>query len=261
MKKVKPKTKKKNKIIICIAHAEKVLDIRFCLSLLGMQDYFYEWVIKNKREDTLSVNTQRGYQIDKQRNQLVEVALMHEQTHLLFLDTDMGFGRDMIVRMIEDLEDNEDQGIEAITGLYFHKVEPYLPHIYATWEKKGQSFGVSGAFPINSLFKVAGAGFGCLMIKAEVFKRTKEPWFLMGGELYGKKGLGEDLYFCRKSNVKMLCDTRLQCEHYHSIPITMDTYIKTNGLQIKDNQVIATPEQLKSIGELYEKTKPKGKPR
>jgi len=253
------KKKKTNRIIVCIPHAERMLDIKFCLSLIGMQDYFYEWVIKNKREDKLSIVTQRGYQIDQQRNQLVEAALEYKQTHLLFLDTDMGFPRDMIVRMIEDFEQNEDQGVEAITGLYFHKSEPYMPHVYATWDTKKELFGVAGAFPINSLFKVAGAGFGCCMVKAEVFKRTEKPWFLMGGGLYGKKGLGEDLYFCRKSNLLMLCDTRLQCEHYQNVPITMETYIKTNGLKVKNKQIQGTLKQFNAITKLYDKNKPKQK--
>jgi hypothetical protein len=247
--------KKQNRIIVCIPHAERMFDIRFNLSLLGMQEYFYSWVIKNKREDTLSFVSQRGYQIDYQRNQLVEIALKHKQTHLLFLDTDMGFPRDMIVRMIEDLEMNRDQEVEAITGLYFHKVKPYMPHLYTQWDKKTKLFGVAGIFPINSLFKVAGSGFGCCMVKAEVFKRTEKPWFLMGGELEGKKGLGEDLYFCRKSKVLMLCDTRLRCEHYSSVPITMETYIESNGLRIENEQVQGTKEQLKAIGDLYEKNK------
>ena len=120
-------------ILLAIPHNYNGFDVNFTMSLLGMQDYFFEWVIKNKREDTISIVRQSGYQIDEMRNVLVELAKKNKMTHILFIDSDMAFPQEMIVRMIEDFEDNK--GVEAITGLYVRKKPPYLPHVYPKFLK------------------------------------------------------------------------------------------------------------------------------
>lgn len=242
------------KILVAVPHNYIAFDINFTMSLLGMQNNFFEWVIKNKRNDTLSIVRQSGYQIDEMRNSLVEVALKHKMTHILFLDTDMSFREEMIVEMIKDIEDNEDMNIEAITGLYVRKTPPYLPHIYPEFLKTNK-FGIAGIYPTEGLSEVAGAGMGCCMIDMKVFKRTKKPYFKMGGNIRGAKGLGEDLYFCAKAKPKMLCDTRLKCSHFKQVGITPDYYLKSNGLKVVDGQVQATKKQIEKIAKKYDLTK------
>ena len=134
--------KKPMKICVAIPHNYNAFDVNFTMSLVGMQNQFFEWVIKEKREDTLSIVRQSGYQIDEMRNALVEIAFNYKMTHILWLDTDMSFPQDMIVDMIKDLEDNEEY--EAITGLYVRKTPPYLPHVYPAFLKSNK-FGISGA--------------------------------------------------------------------------------------------------------------------
>lgn len=238
------------KILTAIPHNYNAFDVNFTMSLVGMQHQFFEWVIKNKREDTLSVIRQSGYQIDEMRNDLVKVAQENKMTHILFLDTDMSFPQDMIIDMIEDLEDNEDY--EAITGLYVRKSPPYLPHIYPEF-LESKKFGIAGIYPLDSIFPVAGAGMGCCLIDMKVFDRIKKPYFKSGGSIDGAKGLGEDLYFCAKAKPKMLCDTRLICPHYKQVGFTPNDYIKSNNLKIKDNQVQATKEQIDEIAKKYDK--------
>lgn len=239
------------KICVAIPHNYVAFDINFTMSLLGMQNCFFEWIIKNKREDTLSIVRQSGYQIDEMRNSLVEVALEHKMTHILFLDTDMSFPQDMIVKMIEDLEDNKEY--EAITGLYVRKTPPYLPHIYPKFLKTNK-FGIAGIYPTEELSEVEGAGMGCCIINMKVFKRTKKPYFKMGGNIRGAKGLGEDLYFCAKAKPKMLCDTRIKCSHYKQVGITPDAYLKSNGLKVKNGQVQGSKKQIEKIAKKYDLT-------
>jgi len=247
----------KNKILIAVA-TRGLIPTRFMVSIVALQEYFYEWVIKNKREDVLSLTTQQGYLIDEQRNALIEVAIKNEQTHILFLDDDMTFPADMIVRMIEDIEENEDQGVEAITGLYCLKSVPYSPHIYTVFNKKIKAFQISASFPTRSIFRVVGAGMGCCLIKTEVFKRIDKPWFLMGGEIDGAKGVGEDLYFCLKAKPLMLCDSRLQCAHWKETPIQLEDYIKSNGLNVDNKgQIQGSKEAFEIIGKKHLEKKSK----
>ncbi len=234
------------KILISIPHNYSGFEVPFTMSLLGMQSNFFEWVIKNKREDTISIVRQSGYQIDEMRNKLVDIAKEYKMTHILFLDTDMSFPSDMIVKMIEDFEDNPT--VEAITGMYVRKTPPYLPHIYPNFTKD-KKYGIAGLFPLNKIFQVAGAGMGCIMIKTSVFK--KSPYFKMGGTLKGIKGLGEDLYFFAKYKPFTLCDTRISCSHYKISGVNIETYIQHNGLKIEDGQIKGTKEQILKIAKEY----------
>jgi len=233
-------------ILLAIPHNYNGFDVNFTMSLLGMQDYFFEWVIKNKREDTISIVRQSGYQIDEMRNVLVELAKKNKMTHILFIDSDMAFPQEMIVRMIEDFEDNK--GVEAITGLYVRKKPPYLPHVYPKFLKT-KKYGIAGFFPTNSIFPVEGAGMGCCMIDMKVFK--KKPYFKMGGSAKGAKHLGEDLYFFAKFKPKTLCDSRLNCMHYSTMGVNLGTYIKSNGLKEKNGNIFGTKNQIKRILKLY----------
>jgi len=254
--------KKQNKIAICIACNYPTVPTYFMLSLFKMQQTFYEWAVKNKREDTLSLFIQGGYALDDMRNEVVDLAIKTDHTHLLLLDTDMDFPDDMIVKMIEDLEENEDQGVEVVTGLYTYKRPPFLPQVYLKYNEEDKKFSVSGAFPLDTLFKVDGAPAGCLMVKAEVFNRIESPYFKFVDKGEGKEiiedkdgnitaeipfGIGEDLYFCLKAKPLILCDPRLKCKHYKTSGYGIDEYIKFNKLGVKDNQIIATKKQLKEI--------------
>lgn len=225
------------------------------MSLLDMINAFWVWKVQNQRSDVLSVISQPGYKIDTMRNALVKTALAYKQTHLLFLDTDMTFPEDMIVRMIEDLEDNPEY--EAVTGVYTYKTPPFLPHIYPKFNEDKENFGTAGVFPLNDIFEVDGAGFGCIMLKASVFKRAKEPYFKFIDGSDTEKRCGEDLYFCKNVRPKMLCDSRLQCLHYGTRGYGIMDYIQYNGLEYKDGQFNATKEQLEKIAEEQKNRAPK----
>lgn len=229
-------------ILVAIPHNYIGFDVNFTMSLLGAQQRFYEWVIANKREDTISIVRQSGYQIDEMRNSLVDIAKEYKRTHILFLDTDMSFPQDMIPMMIEDLEDNPKH--DAVTGLYVKKKPPYLPHVYPSFLKT-KKFSIAGAFPTEGIFEVAGAGMGCILIKMDVFKR--KPYFKMGGSAGGAKALGEDLFFFAKFRPKTLCDTRISCNHYMTTGVNIGTYIQSNELKVKDGQITMERKQLDEI--------------
>ena len=230
----------------------------FFLSVFEMQQFFYEWCIQEKRDDQLSVLIHGGYELSEMRNNLVERALELGVTHLLFLDTDMSFPKQMIVTMLRDLEGNK--GVEAITGLYTRKSPPYLPHVYPKYNKRGKKFNMCGQFPMNELFKVEGAGCGCLMTKREVFERVEKPWFSFDNNDDARVGksktkipinIGEDLYFCLKAKPLILCDTRLVCKHYKMNGFDISDYIEYNGLKKVKGGFKATQKQILQIADKY----------
>jgi len=99
---------------------------------------------------------------------------------------------------------------------------------------------------LNESFVVEGAGFGCLMMRTEIFDRVKKPYF----KIIKKEDeivYGEDLYFCKKAKMKMICDPGLVCSHVDKVEFNLNHYIAANGLAIENNSIVVTDEQKKEI--------------
>ena len=198
------------------------------MSLITLQANFYEWQKRTGRDDELDILIQSGIHLDKMRNKLIEAALEKSFDYLLLLDADQTFPHNMIEMMIGDFEDNTD--VEAVTGIYTWKEPPYLPHVYRKFDEESKKFMIAGGFPLDEIFQVEGAGCGCLMVKACVFKRTEEPWFKFGS-WGGSLPMGEDLYFCYKAKPVMVCDPRIRSGHYRMATVGLMDYIKSNNLE------------------------------
>lgn len=218
------------------------------MSLAAMVTKFWQWKIETGKDYGLSIMTaNKGFQLDRMRNQVVQMALKADADYLLFLDGDQITKANAIPLFLEDFEDNPE--IECITGLYHSQSPPYLPHIF--YKKKNGHFAKWAKFPLNRLFEVEGAGAGILMIKADVFKKNKYPWFkfLYQGESDKfPKGLGEDLYFFDKCSPKMLCDSRIQSLHHGHQWIGPAHYLEHNKIKLDEgNNMIITDEQIEEI--------------
>lgn len=235
------------KIAICIPHSYENFQKYFVRSLLSLTSsfYIYNSTVGNKHE--INVFIQDEGWIDFMRERLAEQAIEKGYTHLLWLDTDMSFPPGMIQRMIEWFERKDN--LEAVTGLYTWKKPPYRPHTYISLTEEGR-FTVGAGFPTDAAFSVEGAGYGCLMIKADVYKRTEKPWFQFRYPSGQKddRGEGEDLYFFRKAKgIEMLCDPTISCNHFVQNAYNLDSYIDYNNLTVDDGQIIVSDEQISAI--------------
>ena len=235
------------KIAICIPHNYPNFEKYFVFSLLSVVGSFHEWnkTIGNKHE-LIILNNKEGW-IDFMREQLADEALKQGADYLMWVDTDMTFPPSMIQCMMAWFE--KDPSLDAVTGLYTWKQPPFLPHVYARYVPEDDKFTVAGAFPLNGGFNVEGAGFGCVMIKADLFKRTERPWFKYEYGVYG-----EDLYFFKKARpVNMICDTRITCKHYQTLPADIDCYLRSNNLKVEEGMIEASQETLDRISDFQEK--------
>jgi hypothetical protein len=240
---------KQNNIFVCIACNYPTLPSNFVVALLSMFDNFYGWCKENGRNDTISFLIHGGYQLDEMRNDVTQTALDSGATHLIYFDTDVVAPPKTLIWMLEDLEDNEDQGVGAITGVYHWKTAPFHPYLYSTWSEEETAFNGILTYPIDKLFQVAAAGAGCFMVKREVIE-NKSPWFrwVKPNQIEElPKGIGEDLYFFWKIKPLMLCDSRISCLHYKDSGIGLKTYLSVNGLEIKDNWITGSKEKSEEL--------------
>ena len=129
------------------------------------------------------------------RETLVKVAIELKCTHLLFLDSDMYFEKDAILRLIKRKKD-------IIGANYYRRTLPLIDTVIAP-KKKG-------------LTTCDSIGTGFMLINLNVFKKLSEPWFFWETNSNGDMVMSEDFWFCRKARkagYKIWCDLTIPIRH------------------------------------------------
>lgn len=194
-----------------------------CMDQVPVQ-FMHSLLYLAKPEDT-HVSIISGSLIYDSRNHALEQAVLGGYDRLVWFDSDMTFPPDTMYRMIEDL----DSGHDIVSGLYFKRRPPYSVVLYKRLliEDQGEyKIPVNDDYqdyPKDSLFKVDGFGFGCVMMSVEAVKRIMEKY---GSRLFMPvAGFGEDLSFCiraKHAGVDLWCDSRIKCGHIGYYAVSED---------------------------------------
>lgn len=160
------------------------------------------------------------------RNQLASRAVSGRFDRVLWLDSDMIFGPDIMERIMARL----DEGYEVVSGLYFKRKLPIEPVIYKRCDvitANGKQVPVAEPFrdyPKDSFFNVAACGFGCVATKTEILDRISKSY---GMPFWPVAGFGEDLSFCLRAkalNVPIMCDSSIKLGHVGITAVTETAY-------------------------------------
>ena len=201
---------KDDRFRVCVCTPmEEFIPSKFLIRLL-------EFINVNRERYILFISQNTNSPVDKARNELVHYALVNGVDFILFLDADNLFTDTVIDRLLKVMIEEK---ADLVTGIYFQKGKPYNPLIREY--KHGGYFTIENP-PLGKIIKIDGCGMGCCIIKAEVFKKLKYPWFKFSYESWGNKEiqLSEDLYFCRemmRAKMKMVCDTGLISSHIGAV--------------------------------------------
>ena len=160
------------------------------------------------------------------RNQLTKYAREKGgYDYVLWLDSDMTFGPDLLDRLLDDIEGKETgETLQAVTGLCFGRRPPFNPCIYKELGVKQEGKVITPYrtvyedYPRDSLFEVEACGFACVLMRMDVL----EAMGIYGVPFFPVAGLGEDLTFCwraRKLDIKFHCDSRLKIGHIMRISV------------------------------------------
>lgn len=187
------------KILIAVPCMDQV-PAPFCQSLAQLQ----------KVGDCV-LTMKAGSLIYLSRNELATAAIQIEADYVFWLDSDMVFKPDTLVRMMETLKAND---LDILTGLYFRRVPPYSPVLYNKIEIEGVACDFSEFDRIpDGLFEVGACGFGCVLMKTDVFFDVQAKF----GNMFAPIGNnGEDVAFCwraRQCGYKVMCDPSVVCGH------------------------------------------------
>ena len=145
------------------------------------------------------------------RNDITKMALEGDYDFVMWFDSDMVFPPETLERLMKTLEDND---YDMVTGLYFRRVPPYTPVLFDLLEFAGDVCKWSEFETIpDKPFEVGGCGFGCLLMKTDVFFDLVNDYSNMFTPVGSN---GEDVAFCiraREKGYKIYCDPSVVCGH------------------------------------------------
>lgn len=159
------------------------------------------YTIMTMPEVELNLVMVRGTLLPQQRQEIAMRAVAGEYTHVLFVDGDMKFSQDALVRLL--------QRGEAIVGCnYPTRRLPIKPTAMKETPEGTFEYVYTGP-ESTGLEQVRHLGFGLILIQTEVLKALPLPWFNL---LYNPKSHsfgGEDVHFCLHAT-------------YHGYPVFVD---------------------------------------
>ena len=144
-----------------------------------------------------------GCYVDKGRNVIAERVT---EPFLLFVDSDMAFQGDHLMKLKDAMDD--DPTIGAIGGIYIQRTGTYKPICHWVDEDdEGEKIWVSGleVFERTIRYMDEGAiedvdsfGTGFLLIRTEAMQSLDKPYFQTKYDEKTKAFWGEDVLFCKR---------------------------------------------------------------
>jgi hypothetical protein len=199
--------------------------------------------IATRKDVDLRLSNIQGTIIHKSRRDLVRLALKGGCTHLLFLDSDMRFPRNTLVRLLS-------HSVPFVAANYTtRRQRDVKPVTFATDQNDYER--VFSELDSTGLQEVDSVGLGVALIDMQVFQALPGPWFAFEWFNEGRHMVGEDVYFCRKMRkelgVPVLIDHDLSHEVRH---VGSFEYHMTDALVQRD---LATEEAAEAgLGEAPE---------
>lgn len=179
---------------------------------------FVNSLLQLDKPEGTSISFQPNSMIYDARNLLTLTAKQNQFDRVLWLDSDMTFPSNTIRCMTEQMNSGK---YDLITGLYFRRTLPTKPVLFKNIEEPYRDENgrmVSAVtdymdYPDDSVFDIAGCGFGCVMTTV---KLLNDVWEAFGPPFAPYPWAGEDISFCYRAGLlgaKMVCDSRIKLGH------------------------------------------------
>lgn len=168
-------------------------------------DFYDYFQMIEKPKDTICVFV-HGQSIANNRNRIIEQALIHNCSHVMFIDDDVVCKPDVLYRLLRHDKD-------IVLALQLRRNFPHHPLVFDK-ELPDDLFRVYTLKDHETgLIPVVGGGLGAVLIKTEVFRTLEKPWFRFG-QLKEKDQMSEDTDFYIRAR-----------QHYFNVFCDLDTYV------------------------------------
>lgn len=169
------------------------------------------------------------------RNNISAAAINGGYDWLLFIDSDMIFDSDLLLRLLATAEAEK---ADLCTALFFTRKVPIKPSVFSEFYYKQESENVRNPYaermddyPKDSVFSIAGCGLAATLISVDALR---EVWSKYGTPFTPYGGFGEDFSHCIRLNSlgdkKLICDSRIKVGHIGSFVADENLYkMQCNG--------------------------------
>lgn len=180
---------------------------RFGASLCGLIDCCH----RNGKIDPFLNILQGASVLPRARQLAIQEAAKGDYSHILMLDDDMLFPRDLLEGLLE-------RNL-PIVGINYARKNPGAATPMAC-DLEGKVLSSKGKAGVE---EVGWLGFGAILINLDAIKTIEKPWFEMRWMEQTQDFMGEDYYFCMKARnhgVKLYIDhdASARCAHIGDYP-------------------------------------------
>ena len=140
------------------------------------------------------------------REELAIAAIDNHFTHVLWLDSDMQFTRDLFNIL-------KSVGQPFVTGVYRSRRSPYAPALFSSIKSAQRVIDIP-----SEPFVVEACGFGCVLMDVEVLKAVRRKFGTCFTPTYES---GEDIAMCQRWNEigEIWCSPDAGCNHITYVPL------------------------------------------
>lgn len=188
----------KKEVSIAIPVAQVIFPKEFS-SMLAMVNYSANNGIKIQ-----DIGVTERLMIDDARNNLTETFLQSPTEWIFWMDSDMTFPKDTLVKLFKVAE---EKNAKLVTGIYYQRKGLNYPVLWSRGDElesgdktsvntpraKANKYVGTFMFPHKDKkqpFLAHAAGFGCVLVHRSIFEVMPRPWFK-----FIKGECSEDFYF------------------------------------------------------------------
>lgn len=226
----------KYRIALC-THAFEIIDFSI--------HYNHLYCVSNwtKEYDLIFIG-KKGLQAAQARNQMVDLAVEKDCTHMFFMDADHVFPKEALPLLMESADE------AMISGLVCKKGEGFLQVVWMVQGKGKDRKYVPCSLPLDgSIIEVGVCAFGCTLMNIDKLQRLDKPYFRDTCEIKSDgsaDNIRSDVNICNtfreKLGEKIFVDTRVLIGH---VGIPHAVYPQNADIHNRMDQTVADSRLLR----------------
>jgi hypothetical protein len=202
---------------------------------------FYDYYNALDKPTGSVIMASHGQSPAQNRNLIAEQALIHDCTHVLFIDDDMTFEKDTLNKLLVHADK------DVVSALYLLRNYPHYPAAFGEGPYDDGKCKFMFLTPDKTgLVEVVNLGLGFCLIKTDVFKKLEKPWVRLG-EIEKDEWCDDVGFFnrVRAAGFHLYCDLDIRVGH--SLNVTLmpgkvgnewhSTYITASGQTLNFPQI------------------------
>jgi len=151
-----------------------------------------------------------GYNVDQVRNLIADWVTKTPFDYLFSVDYDISFAPDTLKKLLSHDKD-------VVTGIYRQRIpDRQTLEVFESNDRGGYTHIPWDKIKGKGLVEIGACGFGCVLVKREVFAAIGYPQFVYKLAINHNDTFSEDLYFAKMASqkgFKMYADTSIICDH------------------------------------------------